>query len=83
MGVAPPAAAKKLYRVSVEARALFAGPSALCAKENGGTTFAWAGKPVIELPGETPTSPFTKLPVPFAFTADPPKIAKLCAAPSD
>jgi hypothetical protein len=59
-----------------------AAPSLACVV-NGRTTVAFAGKPVIEVPGETPTSPLMTLPVPFAFTADPPKIAKLCAKPSD
>ncbi|HZR82176.1 MAG TPA: hypothetical protein VFD92_13860 [Candidatus Binatia bacterium] len=40
-------------------------------------------KPVIEVPGETPTSPSMRLPVPAAVAADPPTTAKVCAAPSD
>jgi hypothetical protein len=43
---------------------------------------ALAGNPVIEVPGETPTSPLITLPIPFAVTADPPTIAKLAAAPT-
>lgn len=44
---------------------------------------AFAGKPVIDVPGETPTSPSTMLPDPLALTAEPPTIAKVAADPSD
>jgi hypothetical protein len=37
---------------------------------------------VIDVPGDTPTSPVMTVPVPAAVTADPPTIAKLCADPS-
>jgi len=38
------------------------------------------GKPVIELPGLTPTSPVTEV-EPVLVTADAPKTAKFCAVP--
>jgi hypothetical protein len=49
---------------------------------NGGSTVSFA-KPVIELPGSTPTSPLMVFMGAAKVTCDPPKIAKLCAAPSD
>ena len=42
-----------------------------------------AGNPVMDVPGDTPTSPVMTVPVAAAVTADPPRTAKLCAEPSD
>jgi hypothetical protein len=58
-------------------------PSLECA-ENGGTIVADVpSKPVMDVPGETPTSPVMVLPVPAAVAVEPPTIAKVCAEPSD
>src|SRR5437763_10140962 len=80
-GLHGPAAAKCAYRV----------PAAVCAAAedaspcvpNGNTTVADAGKPVMDRPGETPTSPVMTLPAPAAVTAVPPSTATLSGAPSD
>src|SRR5688572_18901891 len=60
-----------------------AAPSLACVA-NGGTVAAHAGKPVIEVPGDTPTSPVTSVCVAphAAVTLWPPTTAKLCAAPT-
>src|ERR1043166_5444765 len=80
-GLQGPAAAKFAYRVPAAVCAAPANAS-LCVA-NGSTTVADAGKPVMERPGETPTSPVITLPAPAAVTAVPPRTAKLSAAPSD
>ena len=36
-----------------------------------------AGNPVIDVPGDTPTSPMMALPVEATVTDEPPRIAKL------
>jgi len=51
---------------------------------NGGAIVADVpSNPMIEVPGETPTSPVIRLPVPAAVALEPPTIAKLSAEPSD
>src|ERR1043166_4745090 len=80
-GLQGPAAAKFAYKVPAAVCAA-AEDTSLCVA-NGNTTVADAGKPVMERPGETPTSPVITLPKPAAVTVVPPRSAKLCAAPSD
>src|SRR6185295_17577903 len=80
-GLQGPAAAKFAY--SVPAAVCAAAEDASLCVANGNTTVADAGKPVMERPGETPTSPVITLPVPAAVTAVPPSTAKLSAAPSE
>src|ERR1700722_3777527 len=81
MGVATPVP-RAVYRAVTDACAMIAAGSFGCV-ENGGTMVASAGKPVIDVPGDTPTLPSMTEPVPPAVTAEPPTMAKLCAAPSD
>jgi hypothetical protein len=69
-----------MYNAVVADCAAIAGPSLLCV-EKGGVTVAAAGKPVSEVPGDTPTSPLTTVPVPAAVTELPPSTAKLVAEP--
>src|ERR1043166_5494074 len=80
-GLHGPAAAKFVYRV-LAAVCAAAEDASLCVA-NGNTTVADAGKPVMDRPGETPTSPVITLPNPAAVTIVPPRSAKLSAAPSD
>src|SRR6476660_2481904 len=82
MGVAPPVPARVAYREATDACAAIAALSLECV-EKGGTTVAPAGNPVIDVPGDTPTSPVITVPVPAAVTVEPPNTAKLCAEPSD
>jgi hypothetical protein len=52
----------------------------MCVENGGATLYA----PVIEVPGETPTSPAVmEFPLPAKVTPEPPRTAKLCASPSD
>src|ERR1700758_3547325 len=81
-GLQGPAATRSAYRVPAAFCAAAADASLLCVA-NGSTTVADVGKPVMERPGETPTSPVITLPAPAAVTAVPPSTAKLSAAPSD
>src|SRR5687768_116756 len=58
--------------------------ASLACVENGGTAAAHAGKPVMDVPGATPTSPVMSVCVAphAAVTLVPPTTAKLCAAPT-
>jgi len=73
---------KDVYSDVTELWAATASASLTCVVK-GGTIVAAVPKPVSEVPGETPTSPFMTLPVPAAVALEPPKIAKLPADPTD
>jgi len=75
---------KEVYRAMAEVIAAMAAPSLACVVNGKSTVAPVPSKAMIEAAGVTPTSPLMTLPVPLASTSGvAPKIAKLCASPSD